>query len=259
MRGPARALPRVAAGLVTRGSTCRKCASGLPKKKTSAVLFSFRGAPLGCTLDHHVSPTIVCRSMAIRFQCASCSQPIEVDDEWASKAVACPYCRKTVTAPAESTLDQVAQIPTASPLGTPPGGVVVVEPPSHGAPQGVSANRVAVAAMILACSTVVLLKATEYFLAPHSEEINRLREAQTFAEMMEIQSEFFKETGGLPEWMVGALVCEVSAGLAWVGAIVCGVIGVRRVRRRQLAVFALVITALVPIFFCCGGLVGAGP
>ncbi len=198
--------------------------------------------------------------MAIRFQCASCSQPIEVDDEWASKAVACPYCRKTVTAPAESTLGEVGQIPTASPLGTAPGGVVAVGPPSQGAPQGMSANRVAVAAMILACGTVVLLAAANYILARHSEEINNLTEAmrpaRTFAEMMEIQSEFLQDMGGLPEWMVGAFVCEVSAGLAWVGAMVCGVIGLRRVRRRQLAVFALVITALVPIFFCCGGLVG---
>jgi uncharacterized membrane protein YjjB (DUF3815 family) len=77
--------------------------------------------------------------------------------------------------------------------------------------------------------------------------------------MMAIQSEYIREMGGLPGWMVGAFVFQVSAIVAWVAAIVCGVIGVRRVRRRQLAVFALLITALVPIFFCCGGLIGRQP
>ena len=56
------------------------------------------------------------REMAIRFQCGACSQPIEVDDEWALRAVACPYCRKTITAPSESTLGDLSRIPMASPL-----------------------------------------------------------------------------------------------------------------------------------------------
>lgn len=40
--------------------------------------------------------------MAIQFQCVSCRQPIEVDDEMADQAVTCPYCRKVVTAPSQS-------------------------------------------------------------------------------------------------------------------------------------------------------------
>lgn len=52
--------------------------------------------------------------MAIRFACPSCHQPIEVDDNWANQSVGCPYCKKVVTAPAESSW--------------PAGGIHVAEP-----------------------------------------------------------------------------------------------------------------------------------
>ena len=196
--------------------------------------------------------------MAIRFQCASCSQPIEVDDEWASKAVACPYCRKTVTAPAESTLGDVTQMPAASPLGTgPAGGATGPLPPDPLASPDVSANHVAVAALVLVCCAVALLGVANLILAPHNEEIKRLYDAmstaRTFPEGMERQAEFFQEMGGLPGWMVAAFSCEIGAGMAWLASIVCAVIGVRRVRRRRLAVLSLALAAFVPIFFCCGG------
>jgi len=40
--------------------------------------------------------------MAIQFPCPSCSQPIEVDDEYAGQTAACPYCRRVVNVPTES-------------------------------------------------------------------------------------------------------------------------------------------------------------
>lgn len=43
--------------------------------------------------------------MAIQFRCTGCSQPIEVDDEHAGRAAACPYCQCVVTVPMASTLD----------------------------------------------------------------------------------------------------------------------------------------------------------
>lgn len=204
-------------------------------------------------------------SMAIRFKCASCAQPIEVDDEWASKAVICPYCRDTVTAPGESTIDDAALIRTAGKVDTD-----TTSADASAGPEGytakvneASANGVAVAAMVLACSTVAMLGAADLILAPHSDEVNRLieamRPARTFAEMMEVQNQFIQEMGGMPSWMVWAFICEVSAACAWVAALVCGLLGLRRVRRRRLAAAALVVTAVVPIFFCCGGLLGTAP
>jgi len=57
--------------------------------------------------------------MAIRFECPSCRQPIEVEDAWAGQSVACCYCHNVVTAPRESTWPAgpvpTAERPTASP------------------------------------------------------------------------------------------------------------------------------------------------
>ena len=87
----------------------------------------------------------------------ACSQPIEVDEEWASRTVACPYCRKTVTAPAESTLTDLDQAPMASPVDTAVAGTA--QPPVEplqiaGAglePRtSVQTNRLAVEALLLA-------------------------------------------------------------------------------------------------------------
>jgi DNA-directed RNA polymerase subunit RPC12/RpoP len=49
-------------------------------------------------------------AMAIQFQCTGCSQPIEVDDEFAGRAAACPYCRRVVTIPTRSTLEPQAVV-----------------------------------------------------------------------------------------------------------------------------------------------------
>ncbi|MBI5865950.1 MAG: hypothetical protein HZB38_15885 [Planctomycetes bacterium] len=43
--------------------------------------------------------------MAIQFRCAGCSQPIEVDDQYAGREAQCPYCRRVVTVPQQTTFD----------------------------------------------------------------------------------------------------------------------------------------------------------
>jgi len=57
--------------------------------------------------------------MAIQFHCPGCSQPIEVDDIHAGRTAACPYCRRVVSVPPQSTLD-----------ATDPG---IARPPAEGA------------------------------------------------------------------------------------------------------------------------------
>lgn len=52
--------------------------------------------------------------MPIQFRCNQCDQPIEVDEAYARQAVTCPYCRRVVTAPDQSTFVATA-IPTARP------------------------------------------------------------------------------------------------------------------------------------------------
>lgn len=46
--------------------------------------------------------------MAIRFNCPNCRQPIEVDDEIGGRSAACPYCRRVVNVPAESSYTEEA-------------------------------------------------------------------------------------------------------------------------------------------------------
>lgn len=53
--------------------------------------------------------------MAIQFRCPSCSQPIEVDDEFALRSAQCPYCRSVVAVPAVSSLEFGAPV-TARPV-----------------------------------------------------------------------------------------------------------------------------------------------
>ena len=74
--------------------------------------------------------------MAIQFACPACQQPIEVDDEWASQTVSCPYCRRIVRAPAESTL-QFSTVPAASqPSARTPSGAADTFPPPSAPPIG---------------------------------------------------------------------------------------------------------------------------
>lgn len=65
--------------------------------------------------------------MAIQFNCPSCTQPIEVDDEVAGQSAACPYCGKVVTVPTASTYRPAV---SARPIGEPgaPGGEIEVSP-----------------------------------------------------------------------------------------------------------------------------------
>ncbi len=195
--------------------------------------------------------------MVIRFECSSCAQPIEVDGEWASKAVACPYCRNTVTAPAESTLTDLSQIPLASPVVTaeaaPPREAplyAAVSPAQHG-------NRLAIVAFALACCLVVLVVVTHLVIAPHRLEVEdfakSIMSAGNYSEVLEAQSEFLKARGGVPSWMVAYVVLEVAGGPIWIAVIVCGLIAIRRPQRRGFAVAALVMAGLVPVAICCGG------
>lgn len=43
--------------------------------------------------------------MAIQFRCPGCSQPIEVDDQYAEQNATCPYCQQVIVVPASSNLD----------------------------------------------------------------------------------------------------------------------------------------------------------
>lgn len=69
--------------------------------------------------------------MAIQFRCVGCSQPIEVDNEFAGRTAMCPYCRRVVTVPAETTLPALAPA-AARPADEPyPPGVPPLPPAGY--------------------------------------------------------------------------------------------------------------------------------
>lgn len=192
--------------------------------------------------------------MAIRFRCSACSQPIEIDDEWASKTVACPYCRKTVTAPDTSTLDDLSQIPMATPVL---GEATTPAPSTFASTNTIPSNPIAVVAMILACCSIAMLVAGRVILDRHPDEMREFKEAVTAGaslnEQMSAQTKFFETHPGAERWFFPAMMLLIGSGLASLIAIVCGIIGLRRLTRRGLALAALLIAGPIPIFMCCGG------
>lgn len=201
------------------------------------------------------------RDMAIRFLCVSCSQPIEVDDAWASRTVLCPFCRATVSAPPTSTLTDLSAVPTASPvssnLGTPP---LRPRDPTMARAQG---NPVAVVAFVLTCIAGLLGILGIALAASHSLEMQEFTEriqagAAQSKSGMQVMAEYMKDHGGTaPTWLVGVGLLSMASLLTLLAAFICAIIGLFRPARRGFAVTALVICGLLLGFVILSNVAGA--
>lgn len=162
--------------------------------------------------------------------------------------MACPYCRKTVTAPRESTYYPETQTPIARPAaGVTAFDVVSDAPAMPYAMPPVERNLVAVWALVLSLSSLACVITGVIVMAPHADEMvpfAEMRQAgKSVAEVNQAFMEHFQ--GNPPGWLMGfALVMFMGLGL-WVAGVVCGVIGARREPRRRLAIVALAISALI--------------
>jgi hypothetical protein len=186
--------------------------------------------------------------MAIQFHCPGCRQPVEVDDEWAGKLVACPYCRRTVTAPAESLLD-VSSVPSAKPLAG--SREVVAELPAewHAAAPAAPSNIVAMVGLGLAVAGWLALVVSKVLMSPHLPTIERFyTEGGNF---MDAQRRMFDHYGGnFPaSLMVASLLVFTALGL-WVAALICSLIGMRWPQRRPWAIAGLVLCGAFPFLMC---------
>ena len=204
--------------------------------------------------------------MVIRFHCASCSQPIEVDAEWALKAVSCPYCRKTVTAPLESQIDDVSRIPTAAPAvktGMPEaaGRTSLSPDPQFDATPVVGAQRngSAMAAFILACALLACILSWLIMYRSHRVEVFEVQQRSevltqegknAVASMQQAWMDYYD--GELPGWLMTTTLLMMLAFALWVGTLTCGIIGVRAPYRRGDGVAALGVVVLSPCFMCGG-------
>ena len=206
--------------------------------------------------------------MSIQFQCPACAQPIEVDDAWASRPVACPYCRRTIAAPASSTLDTAAPPPMATPLGGPPGveplvaegGTHYPGPPPQpcAAGAGFAGLSNPFATWALAVSGLALGLFVVINLAVASKVSSLVGPGATPEEarraMLDLQKSMMAdmEAGILPSWFIGLAGCLVLMLMLWVAGVVLGILAVRRPVRRRTAVAALVTTGLLPLLICLG-------
>ena len=203
-------------------------------------------------------------NMAIRFQCGACSQPIEVDDEWSLKAVACPYCRKTITAPSESTLGDLSRIPMASPLLSVGSAVALpASAQSTYAPPNSNANPMAVTAFILAAVMVVLLLSCVLVASSHALELEQLQKelqpkpgADSGSQFRAVMEYMNAHGGQFPGWLMAVGILQISSMAAFAAAIVCGLLALRRKARRPMAVIALVSCGSIALWFILSLLAG---
>lgn len=194
--------------------------------------------------------------MEIRFPCPLCKQPIEIDPEWASRAVACPYCRKTVTAPAESTLGPIDDIPIASPMGHSAVAPQALPDASHRGYSGT--NRIALVAMILSMLMVLSLVSYLTVIIGHHDEMFDKAAMQggfsdSFDSSLKAAEKIIQDNGGVPPaWMFIMQASQFVGLLLWVASLICGIVGVTRKPRRHLAVSALIAVTATPITLCAG-------
>lgn len=188
--------------------------------------------------------------MAIQFLCAGCQQPIEVDEEFAGKAAACPYCQRVVTVPAASTYSAA----TASARPVAPGSGGAFPPvPGHD-PRLARAKRLGSFGLVCAgllAATLVTIFATSFSIA-----MPLLRANPASQPTQEQLVEALQRSGKLP--LVNILV-YASILLALVG----GALSVASLSSRAnwRGAVALLICAPVALCFCAGfllPLIGAG-
>jgi hypothetical protein len=195
--------------------------------------------------------------MAIQFACPGCQQPIEVDDTWAQRQVACPYCRRTITAPAASTIEPGA-LHQASPLREVTASTASPAPPgwATGPSEGSTAGRgVATAALALALAALALCVASKILIRTHLPEIQPMLESvEPGTDILTMQKkwiEHFESQGGIPGWMIALPWMLLGSFCLWLPGLICAILGVRHPAGRNRAVAALVLCAIVPVLTCC--------
>ncbi len=189
----------------------------------------------------------IIRAMSIRFPCPSCRQPIEIDDEWAGQSVACPYCRRVVTAPASS-----AWPPSDVPMASPAKGAFDAPPPpvsvGHGWGPSQPSSSTAPWALTLALTCMVLAFVGYVALGAQitAATMERLPQNPTNQQIKEAQREFAQEImeGGRfpPNPLMTA--AGIIGALCGIGGIVLAVRSlIRQEPRRGMAIAGLIISA----------------
>jgi hypothetical protein len=183
--------------------------------------------------------------MPIRFLCPSCDNPIEIDHQWASQKVACPFCHSTVTAPAHSTYTVPEFVP----------GAPAAERGIHAAPHDYATaptgrNKLAIAALVLSIAWLTTYAAVALYCAPHLMEI--MGPDATPEDLQRYLEE--QVTGGdLPPWLVVLLLGMILCALFWIAGLLCAILALQRPGHRVLVYVSLGALSLGPLLMCAGG------
>ena len=190
--------------------------------------------------------------MAIQFNCPGCRQPVEVDDEWAGEHVACPFCQRVVTAPAESTINALQDDlpPTARRLSpSDPGGMIATEaaaPPRY--------NRLAVVGFGLSLAAIFLLILGQIML---QFVVDEMGPNPTFEEQQKKTMELYRDPESAERMMLG-LGSLCLSFVCWLAGVIFSAIAATRrdLPGQRLAIAGITCSTLIPLLFCAGLLFG---
>lgn len=192
--------------------------------------------------------------MAIQFQCPSCRQPIEIDEQWAAQPVACPYCKRVVTAPAQSTWP-AEQVPTASPTTSEVNTLGPAAPPvSRVLPVPPARSTTGAWALTLACTAAVLciLAYFSFSMSIVTAVMDTVGPNATPQQQQEAMTKVMTE-GKIPRSPL-ASASSLLGTACGIGSLVLALLTfVRREGGRGMAIAAVIITPL--FLFCQIGLV----
>ncbi len=188
--------------------------------------------------------------MAIQFNCPGCQQPVEVDDEWAGEHVACPFCQRVVTAPAESTITALQDDlpPTARRLSSPgPGGMVATE--ATALPRF---NRLAAVGFGLSLAAIFLLILSGILL---QFIVDELGPSPSIQEQQEKMAELMGDPETAGRFMLGAGSLCLSF-VCWLAGVIISAIAAARkdLPGRRLALAGIACSVLCLLLFCSGSL-----
>ncbi len=177
---------------------------------------------------------------------------MEVDDEWAGQHVACPFCQRVVTAPAESTINALQDDlpPTARKLSpSDPGGVMATDAaatPRH--------NRMAVAGFGLSLAAIFLLVLGMIVLQFVADELGP---NPTFQDQQEKMTELMSDPEKASRIMLGGGSFCLSFTCWLAGAIFSAIAATRKdLPGHRLALAGIACSSLIPLLFCAGLLFG---
>lgn len=189
--------------------------------------------------------------MAIQFYCSGCGQAIEVDDEYAKRLIACPFCHATVEAPAASALIRPQAVPSTPAL---PGTFVGSPPPlGHSLTPAIPVRNPAwlctlgficgLALPLNSCLGLVLFASQSGFV-PKLKDLQERQKADTPAQQAMLLEELQKwpkehpgtnalvtilmfglVIGGLSTSIAGLIKARTRKWQAIVGLVLCGLCG----------------------------------